>query len=76
MERRLADAGIVLDQDVALRQERHHDVVEHLLADLDRTRDVVSDAPTDRRRRLHLVAGDRAGRFDGLHLSLHPHVGT
>ena len=46
-ERGLADARIVLDEDVALGQHRDDDVLEHLVADLDGALDVLLDAPRD-----------------------------
>ena len=47
-ERGLADARIVLDEDVALGEQRDDDVLEHLVADLDRAADVLLDALGDR----------------------------
>jgi hypothetical protein len=43
-QRRLADAGIVLDQHVALRDERHDHVAQRLLRSLDRLSDVTPEA--------------------------------
>ena len=43
-QRRLADPRVVLDQDVALGQQRDEHVAEHLLGGLDRPRDVVAQA--------------------------------
>ena len=46
-QRGLADARVVLDEDVALGQHRDDDVLEHLVADLDGALDVLLDAPRD-----------------------------
>ena len=54
-ERGLADARVVLDEHVALGQQRDEDVVEHLVADLHGAADVVADPPRDRRRGLDLL---------------------
>jgi hypothetical protein len=43
-QRRLADAGVVLDQHVALRYERDDHVAQRLLRRLDRLRDVTPEA--------------------------------
>ena len=43
-ERGLADAGVVLDEDVALGEQRDGDVLEHVGANLDRPLDVSRDA--------------------------------
>ena len=57
-QRRLADARIVLDEDVALRQQRHDDVPQHVVAHLDGAADVVLDAPREADGGFHLVLGD------------------
>ena len=66
-ERRLADARVVLDQHVALGEQRDQQVLERLGADLDRARDVVGEPPRQRGDGLRLVR--RYGRLLG---RLHP----
>jgi hypothetical protein len=39
-ERRLADPGVVLDEDVTLGKQRDQEIADHALVDLDRERDV------------------------------------
>ena len=46
-ERGLADARIVLDEDVALGEEGDDDVAQHVVADLDGAADVVLDPPRE-----------------------------
>ena len=74
-ERGLADARVVLDEDVALGEQRDDDVLEHLVADLDRAADVVRDALRDGDRGLDLGGRRRAlgfGFLDGLHSAAAP----
>ena len=65
----LPTPGVVLDEDVALGQERHDHVLEHLVADLDRALDVLRDAARDRAGLLDVRGrnGARRFRFDWLH---------
>src|SRR4051812_1230783 len=60
-ERGLADARIVLDEDVPLGEHRHDHVLEHVVADLDRAADVVLHALGDRGRLLDLLGPDGVG---------------
>ena len=68
-ERGLADARIVLDEDVTLGEHRDDDVLEHLVAHLDRAADVVLHALGDRGRLLDLLGSDGVGTtpLDWLH---------
>ena len=68
-ERGLADARIVLDEDVALGEHRDDDVLEHLVAHLDRAADVLLHALGDRGRLLDLLGPDGVGTtpLDWLH---------
>ena len=68
-ERGLADAGIVLDQHVALGQQGHHQMRQRLGANLHRVRDVAREPPRQRGVCLTLVLG--YGCLLGLHPS-HP----
>ena len=70
-QRRLADARVVLDEDVALGEQRHDHVVEDLVADLDGPPDVLLDPPREGARGLHLGGGDGLGKgLDRLHVRL------
>ena len=62
-QRGLADAGVVLDEDVPLGEQRDDHLLEHVVVDLDRAPDVVGDPAGDRHRRLHLLGGDGALRL-------------
>ena len=53
-QRGLADAGEVLDEDVALGDQRDDDVVQHVVAHLDRPADVLPKRAGDRGRRVDL----------------------
>ena len=65
----LADARVVLDEDVPLAQHRHGQVLEDFVADLDRLADVVRDAAGNGYRgvdlRLRQALGD--GFLEGFH---------
>src|SRR4051812_15243782 len=68
-ERGLADARIVLDEDVTLGEHRDNDVLEHLVAHLDGAADVLLHALGDRGRLLDLLGPDGVGTtpLDWLH---------
>jgi hypothetical protein len=68
-ERRLAHAGVVLDEDVPLGEQRDGDVLEHLILDLDGAADVLRDAPGDRDGRVDLGLREplRDGLLQGFH---------
>ena len=66
-ERGLADAGQVLEEDVALGGDADERLVEQLLADLDGARQRVGDAPRQRHGGLELGLGDAVGIFDACH---------
>src|SRR5215208_895118 len=69
-ESRLADARIVLDEDVALGQQGDHDVLEHVVAHLDRTADVVLDLPREVDGGFDLLVCDGSRqRLDRLHVA-------
>ena len=65
----LPTPGIVLDEDVALGEHRHGDVLEHLVLDLDGPADVLSDAAGDRYGGvdLRLCEPLRDGLLQGFH---------
>ena len=76
-QRGLADARVVLDEDVALGEQRDDDVLEHLVADLDRAADVLLDALGDRGRPSGPPRPRRCPdglRLDWLHQLLHLYV--
>ena len=60
-QRRLADAGVVLDEDVPLREQGHHDVLEHLVADLDGAADVLLDPAREADGGFDLLLCDGSG---------------
>ena len=80
-QRGLADARVVLDEDVALGEQRHDDGLEDVVADLDRALDVLPDATGDGDRRIDLLGADAVGLrgwlegLDGFHSARHLHVG-
>jgi hypothetical protein len=57
-ERRLADAGVILDQRMPLGQQRDEQVAQRLLLDLDGLVDVRPQRPPDCGERLKLLRRD------------------
>ena len=69
-QRGLADAGIVLDEDVALGQQRHDHVLEHVVAHLHGAADVVLDPAREADGGFDLLLRDGPGQWlDRLHLA-------
>ena len=68
-QRGLADARIVLDEDVPLGEQRDGDVLEHLGSHLDGAADVLGDAASDRYGAvdLRLCEPLRDGLLQGFH---------
>ena len=78
-ERGLADARVVLHQDVTLGEERDDHVLEHVIRDLHRPPDVVGDPAGDRDCGIHLLGSDGPlslwRGLEGFHSARHLHVG-
>ena len=61
----------LLDEDVALGEERSHDVAQHVVADLDGAADVVLDPPREADGGFDLLLRDGSGqRLDRLHFGV------
>ena len=58
----LPTPGIVLDEDVALGEQRHDDVAQHVVAHLHGAADVLLDPPREADRGLDLLGATESGR--------------
>ena len=75
-QRRLADAGEVLDEDVPLGEQRDDEVGDDLALHLDAGLDVPGDPAAELDSRVDLLSGDpRLLRLRALHSTLHSYAG-